>query len=457
MRRKRDPQLDIEQVRTRHQIAREFEAISEVLDACPEMLDWVHEDLAVGICTNRGRQGMTAEQVLRSALVKQIQGFTYEELAFHLSDSQTVRAFTRMGMDQNPSASTLHQNIGAIREQTWERINRRILQVAKEAGVETGRKMRVDTTAVETDIHEPTDSSLLWDAVRVLTRYLWEGKGLLRTPGYAFSDHTRAAKRRAREIQTAKRAVERKRKYRELVRLAEQVRGYSMEAIEELRGPWQGQAMNAKEARKGLELARKMEEMLGRLDRVVSQTERRVFEGESVPAPEKIVSVFEPHTDILAKKNRKVEYGHKVCVAAGESGLVTDVMVCQGNPADSDLFVPMLERHMDIYGEAPKQTAADGGFASKANLAAAKGKGVEDVCFAKRRGLNVADMVRNSRVYRVLRGFRAAMEAVLSVLKRAYALRRCTWSGWSGFLRYVWSVVVGSNLVKLARLRLADA
>ncbi len=456
MRRKRHRQLDIFQVASRHKITREFALISEILDACPEILDWVHEDLVRTVSTHRGRQGMTAEQVLRAAMVQQVQALTYEELAFHLADSQTIRAFTRMRMDQTPSASTLHENISAIGEGTWERIHRRILQVAKEAGVETGRKIRMDTTVVETNIHDPTDSSLVWDVIRVVTRLLGEGKQLLRTPRYTFSDHTRAAKRRHRRIQTAKGAAERRRAYRELLRLAGQVRGYAVVAIEELRGPWQAQAMNALEARRGLALAEQMERMLGFLDRIQEQTERRVFRGESVPASEKIVSVFEPHTDILAKTNRKVAYGHKVCVAAGASGMITDVVVCRGNPADSDLFVPMVERHVGIYGEAPQQTAADGGFASKANLAAAKAVGVEDVCFAKRRGLKIGEMVRNSRVYRVLRGFRAAMEAVLSVLKRAYALRRCPWRGWSGFVRYVWSTVVGYNLVRLARIRLAQ-
>ena len=457
MRRKRDPQLDIFQVACKHRISREFEVISEILDACPETVDWVHEDLVCNVSTPRGRKGMSAEQVLRAAIIKQVQGFTYEELAFHMADSQTTRVFTRLRREETPSASTLHESISAIREKTWERINRRILQVANETGAETGRKMRVDTTAVETDIHDPTDSSLVWDVIRVVTRLLEEGKQLLRTPCYTFSNHTRAAKRRNREIQTAKRATDRRRGYRELLRLGEQVRGYALGAIEELRGPWQAEAMNAKEARKGLQLADEMERMLGFLDQIHDQTERRVFRGESVPAAEKIVSIFEPHTDILAKKNRKVAYGHKVCVAAGASGMITDVVVCRGNPTDSDLFVPMVERHVELYGEAPKQTAADGGFASKANLAAAKDAGVEDVCFAKRRGLKIADMVRSSRVYRALRGFRAAIEGVLSVLKRAYGLRRCLWSGWEGFLRYVWSTVVGYNLVTLARIRLADA
>ncbi len=445
MRRKRDPQMDIGHVLPRHRVAREFEVISEILDQCPEVLDWVHADLVRHCRSDRGRQGLTAEQVLRSGLVKQSQGLTYEELEFHLRDSRTLRAFTRMRTGQSPSASALHLNICAIREQTWEKINRRILEVAREEEVETGSRLRMDTTGVETNIHAPTDSSLLWDGVRVLTRYLNEGEALHPGPGYRFSDHTRAAKRRAREIQTAKGPRERHRAYRELLRVVGLVRGYTQEAIGVLRGPWQKQAMNAKEARKGLELAEKMEQMLGRVDRVVDQTQRRVIQGEKVSASEKIVSLFEPHTDILAKKNREVLYGHKVCLAAGGSGMVTDVVVCRGNPADSELFVPMLERHIEIYGQAPEQTAADGGFASKANLAAAKAKGVEDVCFSKRRGLKILDMVRNSRVYRVLRGFRAAMEAVISVLKRGYEMARCVWAGWEGFVRYIWSVVVAYN------------
>ena len=185
---------------------------------------------------------------------------------------------------------------------------------------------------------------------------------------------------------------------------------------------------------------------------MIEQTERRVLAGESVPAAEKIVSLFEPHTDIIVKDRRDVHYGHKLNLTSGASGLIFDVVVEQGNPADSACFVPMLERHIERFGTAPRQVAADGGYAAKDNVAAAKLAGVEDVAFHKKRGLHLEDMVRSPWVYRKLRNFRAGIEAGISCLKRAYGLARCTWKGLAHFKAYVWSSVVAHNLALMARL-----
>ena len=155
---------------------------------------------------------------------------------------------------------------------------------------------------------------------------------------------------------------------------------------------------------------------------VVRQTVRRVLKGETVPAEEKVVSLFEPHTDIIRKGGRRVQYGHKVNLGSGASGLVFDAVVEAGNPADSSRCLPMIERHAAIYGSAPDQVAFDGGYASKANLADAKALGVRDVVFHKKRGLKTTDMASSPRVYGRLRNFRAGMEAVVSYLKRCFGL-----------------------------------
>ena len=187
---------------------------------------------------------------------------------------------------------------------------------------------------------------------------------------------------------------------------------------------------------------------------VISQTERRVFDGETVPASEKCVSLFEPHTDLIVKGVRDVQYGHKINLASGRSGFILDVVIEPGNPADSQRLMPMLERHQAHYGTMPKQVAADGGYASRANLQAAKAAGVEDVAFHKKRGLAIADRVKSQWVYRRLRNFRAGIESGISCLKRAYGLARCTWKGLPHFEAYVWSSVVAYNLSLLARYRL---
>jgi transposase, IS5 family len=157
----------------------------------------------------------------------------------------------------------------------------------------------------------------------------------------------------------------------------------------------------------------------------------------------------------IVKGSRDVDYGHKLNLTAGKSGLILDLVIEAGNPADSERLLPMLERHIAFWGAAPRQAAADGGFASRDNLAAAKARGVEDMAFHKKAGLRVEDMVRSHWVYRKLRNFRAGIEAGISCLKRAYGLARCTWRGLDHFKAYVWSSVVAYNLAFFARLRSA--
>jgi IS5 family transposase len=185
--------------------------------------------------------------------------------------------------------------------------------------------------------------------------------------------------------------------------------------------------------------------------RVMDQTARRVLHGEAVPAEEKVVSLFEPHTDIIKKDRRETLYGHKICLSVGRSNLVTDCIVLEGNPADVTLVEEMLNRHDQIYGRYPNKVAMDGGFASKKNLRFAKSNHVKDVCFAKKRGLTTDQMCRSDYVYKKLRRFRAGIESAISWLKRCFGLDRCTWKSHVSFHSYVWASIVSANLLTLAR------
>lgn len=182
-----------------------------------------------------------------------------------------------------------------------------------------------------------------------------------------------------------------------------------------------------------------------------------MLRAESVPAGEKIVSIFEPHTDIIIKDRRETLYGHKICLTSGASGLVTDVIVEEGNPADSTLAVKMVERQRELYGKAPRKVSFDGAFTSTSNLAAIKELGVEDVAFSKHGGLQITEMVKSTWVYRCLRNFRAGIEGTISFLKRIFGLDRCTWRGFSSFNAYVCGSVLACNLLILARHLLTDS
>jgi IS5 family transposase len=454
MRKKWDEQLSIFHVMPRNKVAVELGAISEIIEANPQIVQLVYEDVAGESRVDTGRSGMTAEQVLRCAVLKQYWNLTYEELAFHLEDSWSFRSFGKMRMGQKPCACTLQDNIATIREQTWEAIHRQIIGYAEGEGIEKGRTTRIDSTAVKTNIHEPSDCTLLQDGIRVIIRWLMEGKRLTPRPGYLFCDHNKSAKKQVLAIQNAKKDKVRQKAYKELLRLAKCVRGYAATAIPVLYD-FHSEDIGHKLA--AYALAEKLDRALCILGRVMDQTQRRVLGNEKVPASEKVVSFFEPHTDIIVKGNRETRYGHKVALTGGKSGLIIDCLIERGNPNDAAQFEVMIERQEDIYGRPPRQVAADGVFASKDNLERARQKGVKDVAFAKKRGLSVLDMVKSNWVYRKLRNFRAGIEANISWLKRSFGLDCCTWRGWAGFKRYLWSSIVSYNLLVLARSKLATA
>jgi IS5 family transposase len=432
-----------------HEHGRELAEIGALLDQIPDVLEQVQRDLLTGRDAQVGRPGLSADQVIRALIIKQMNGFSYEELAFHLADSRCYRAFCGFGAFDAPvSRSTLQENIKRVSPGTLEAMNRALVGVAKNEKIERGEKIRVDCTTTLSNIHPPADSTLLWDVVRVLSREL---RGARRF-GFTFTDHRRCAKRRWLEIRHARRREDRVRAYRILVQTTEEMLIDARRIALRL-GRRQGSPDVMRQVRRA---ARRLSEVIEHGERVVDQTRRRVFDGESVPATEKIVSIFEPHTDIIMKGSATPEYGHKVALSVGRSGVVLDCVIQEGNPADTTLAVAMVERVIALYGAAPRQAAADGAFASRENLAAIKALGVEDMAFTKRCGLAVTDMVRSAWVYKQLRHFRAGIESFISFLKRCFGMTRCTWSGFTSFKAYVWSSVLAANLLIIARHRIAS-
>jgi IS5 family transposase len=441
---RRHEQLSLEQPYIEHSHAAELATISQILAHHPDIAKLVEQDLVRGLKSpETGAPGMSGDQVLRVLLLKQMNSFSYRELAFHLADSVTYRTFCRFGaLEPTPTRATLAENLKKVRPKTLQAIGVVVIRYAAKMGVERGRKVRVDSTVVETNVHAPTDSSLLWDGVRVLTRLLKRadehfGFGL-------FADHTRRAKRRMLAIQHTGSPSKRTKAYRDLLKVARKTMGYAQRTIEHLeRHP---------EAEK---LADELAHYTGLLGRVIDQTHRRVLRGEKVPATDKLVSLFEPHTDIIRKDRRDTLYGHKVFLTGGASGLILDCKIEAGNPADASMTLPMLERQMALYGRPPRQAALDGGFASKDNLKEAKALPIADICFQKKRGRKVSEMTRSSWVYKRLRDFRAGIEGMISFLKRAFGLDRCTWGGAESFAAYVQASVLAANLLTLARHLLA--
>lgn len=435
--------------------ADELRTISQLLDDHPKIEELVLQDLRTAGRSSQatlGAGGLSAEQVVRMLIVKQMNGFSYRELAFHLADSRSYRTFCRLGiLDKVPSKSALNWNLKALQAETLETLNRVVVGAAVRAGVEAGRTVRVDCTIVGSNIHDPRDSELLWDSVRVLLRLLGKARRLLGAQRVAFGDRTRRTKRRRKEIADTKSAEDRRRAYRDLLVVAGEVHTCGVTARErlgsaEVLAEFAGRQRTAVQA-----LANRFDHFLPLVQRVMDQTRRRVVEGQSVPATEKLVSIFEEHTDILRKDQRETLYGHKICLSGGASSMILDCMVLRGNPADSTLAKRMAERQVEIFAQPPRQMVFDGAFASKLNLQEIKAAGVRDVAFSKSLGLEITAMVKSSWVYKRLRNFRAGIEGNISFLKRTFGLDCCTWRSWSSFQSYVWGSIVSFNLLVLAR------
>jgi IS5 family transposase len=450
MRKARNQQLPLAEATTDHPKAKELLQVSEILDSNNSIYTLALQDL--GLPENKvGANGMTAEQVIRAAIIKQTGVYSYRELAFHLADSRTYSRFCKIGIGKPFKKSALQKGIKALSEETWEQINRILVDYAQGQAIEKGRKVRVDCTVVESNIHAPYDSELLVDANRVLARLLTKAKTELSGIIFSFTDHRRRAKRRNLEIMNAKNAEDRKKPYKDLIEVTENTIGYSEKGLKALASYPQ---VTLNEQALIANLIQQLNHYLPLARQVVCQTRRRVLEGESVPAQEKIVSIFESHTDIIRKDRRDTYYGHKICVTGGSSNLILDCVVLEGNPADSELTEMMLDRQDAIYGRYPLKAAFDGGFTSHANLEKAKANGVKDVCFSKGRGLAEEDMCRSKRVYKSLRKFRAGIESGISWLKRSLGLGRCTWKGFESFKSYVWASIVSANLLTIARKQL---
>ena len=444
MRQERTVQATIFEVFARHEIGCALQAISQWLDGQRPLVSLVAGDLRHQGVRETGRRGLPAETVLRCALLKQQRQLSYEELAFHLEDSASFRAFARLPLRWSPKKSVLQQTISALRPQTWEAVNQALLVSAQQEKLESGATVRIDSTVSAALMHPPSDSTLLWDAVRVMTRLLRRAGRLPEAPAMRWRDRRRLAKKRARAIDYSRGKAKKRVLYRELIAAVQATRA-ELQTVAE--GLPETVGMAAERWRAGVN------HYLPLIARIIDQSERRVLKGEAVPAGEKLVSLFEPHADIIVKGGREVQYGHKLNLATGKSGLILDVVVEAGNPADAERFLPMLDRQIARRGAPPRQTAADGGYASRDNLKQAKARGVQDVAFHKKCGIAVADMVKSQWVYRRLRNFRAGIEAGISVFKRAYGGARCIWRGLDHFKAYIWSAVVAHNLMLFARLK----
>lgn len=426
--------------------------ISAFLDQNARALRLVERDLASGLKRpHTGRRGIAPAQALRSLALMRIKNWDYRELRERINDGYTLRVFTRFHGERVPGHNAFHRAFCRLTPETLRALNGAIVDAAIAMKLEDGKKLRVDTTVVESDIHYPSDSTLLWDCVRVITRQVLRLKELL--PGKCpFTVRTRSARRRMLEIQRMtplQRHHAQTGKYRELLRITRDVVAQARYVV-------------ARAKRRGsvdilaLALEADIERMCGLADRVVDQAQRRVLEGEQVSVEEKIVSIFEPHSDIIkrGKPLRPVEFGHKVLLAETNHGLIAEYRVLDGNPSDESHVPASLQHHKRVFGRAPKVFATDRGFHSAANIAACKKAGVKLVCMPQRGGQRTPEQeaYEKTRAFKDGQRFRAGVEGRISVLFRGRGMKRCLLEGRERFELLIGAAVLANNLLVIAAL-----
>src|SRR5215210_2505087 len=428
----------------------ELAALDRLLDDDEPFLQTVKADL----CRRRpnssrlGRRSTPVEVILRMLIVRRLYDWSFEATERNVSDSLVLRRFCRLYLEAAPDDTTLIRWANLVGPETLGRLNERAVALAVKHKATRGRKLRTDATVVETNIPHPTDSALLGDGVRVLSRLVGKAKEILEGTGESFRNRTRSAKRLARRIdegarrrgEGAKEAL--KGAYERLIGVAKASLKQAGKVREMLRS----------EERRGL--AAELERFEGLVERVVEQTERRVLEGESVKAAEKLVSLFEPHTSIIrrGKAGKETEYGHKVWLEETEGGIISGYRVLEGNPADQDQLLPALDRHEESFGKPPRLVAADRGVYSPDNERGCQERGIERVCLPKpgNKSERRREYERQGWFRRGMR-FRAGIEGRISVSKRRGFLGRCRDRGEEGFDRWVGWGVICSNLSTIAR------
>jgi len=329
----------------------------------------------------RGRKGTPAEIVLRMLLLKHVRDWSYEVLSREVRANLVYREFTRVGGGKVPDDKTIGNLARQLGPEAVEQLHRRVVEIARELKIATGRKMRVDTTVVETDIHYPTDSTLLGDGVRVLTRVMKKVTAVAGKVGTQMRDRSRSAKlkvlaiARASRNKTAQGWQKMKDAYLKLLDITSRVVGQAQKFSREIAGRVKrGKRCVLRRAKKQLD------EMIPRVRQVVRQTRERLLH-DNTQAEGKLLSVFETHTEVIrkGKANKPNEFGKLVLIQEAENQIVTHYKVCEQRPADSTLLEGCLQKHVEQFGRAPEGVAADPGFFSAANESKAHQMGVRRI------------------------------------------------------------------------------
>lgn len=419
----------------------ELGLIDTILEQHPHLFALLQEDISKGQKTSIfGRKDTpSVEQIVRAAIYKELKCLEYRELEYHQIDSRICAMFIKID-ELRPYSFQLYQKyISQISPDNLQKLLVELNKIAINEGIEDLEKIRQDSTLVETDIHYPTNNSILWDCIKEAYRLL----GHLREEvnGLSYLDYSKQGKKTYFKINNTKGDGQKCLFYKQL--------GLFIKTINQVSNVIKKKLFSSIEA---MVLAMELEKHLELMALVHDMVYLKEIKGQKVANQAKIFSIYEQHTDIIVKGSREIQFGHKVDLCSGKSNLVLHCQILRGNPSDSTLFVPAVDAIIENYGKAPRDYATDGGYASLANQSHGKGKGITNIVFNKIVG-SLRNIVTSKNMETRLKKWRSGMEAVISNIKRGFNLRRCTWKGWEHFeAKVLWSVIAYNIRVMTAHV-----
>jgi transposase, IS5 family len=434
-----------------------LEPVDYLLDD-PQLIEQVRGCLATRhpASLRTGRHGIAPDRLLRCCVLKHLKGWSFRNLERELRSNLIYRRFTHFDAEATPDFSTFSRLFALLSPELTQLINERVVGVAQERGVAQGEKLRVDTTAVESNIHYPTDSTLLGDGIRVLSRGLKRIAAECKSGALEVVHHGRAVKYRLLEISRAAKSLtasNRQRLQESYAKLVALTRGVVRQANQTLQR-WKDGKLKVVGNLLRVEIqAARLRHFLPFIEKVIAQTQERVW-GGNTHVRDKVLSLFEPHTQVIrkGKAHKPNEFGRLVRLDEAENGIVSGYQVLEGNPDDSRSWLPALKQHQALFGHVPQLATADRGFFSAQNEREAEALGVAKVALPARGRLsNKRAKRQKQRWFKLALRWRAGCEATVSTLKHPFSMVRATYKGEPGFQRYVGWSVIAKNLVSIAR------
>ncbi|MDD3945877.1 MAG: ISNCY family transposase [Bacteroidales bacterium] len=420
----------------------ELGLVDTILEQHPRLIALLQEDVTRGQKKSVfGRKDTpSVEQIAGAAIYKEIKGLDYRQLEYHQIDSRICALFIKIDELRPYSFQMYQKYISQIKVENLQKLLVELNKIAISEGIEDLEKIRQDSTVVETNIHYPTNNSLLWDCIKEAYRLLGHLKE--EAEGLSYLDYSKEGKKTYFKINVTKGGDKRKDLfYKQL--------GLYIKTINQVSNVIKKKPFSSIEA---MVWCIQLEEHLKLMGLVHDMVYLKEIKGEKVANEAKIYSIYEQHTDIIVKGSREVQFGHKVDWSSGKSNLILNCQVLRGNPSDKDLLVPALDAVVKNYGRVPRDYATDGGYATLPNQAHALGKGITNIVFNKIVG-SLKNITSSKNMETRVKKWRSGMEAVISNVKRGYDLCRCTWKGWEHFVaKVLWSVIAYNIRVMTAHL-----